>query len=149
VGWLGERVSVLRAAWEQRNGRRWLGNSQATENSSVKSRVIVATGSYIGEGFDDSRLYRLFLAMPLSGVGRCSNISVGFTDFTTARRCGSLQYIDSSLGATRQRRGRPAEQAEEGARRIPAESVSRVRVSVHEIDVDRGPRKANLVEAAT
>jgi superfamily II DNA or RNA helicase len=32
-------------------------------------RVIVATGSYIGEGFDDSRLDTLFLAMPISWRG--------------------------------------------------------------------------------
>ena len=32
-------------------------------------RVILATGSYIGEGFDDSRLDALFLTMPISWRG--------------------------------------------------------------------------------
>jgi superfamily II DNA or RNA helicase len=31
--------------------------------------VILATGSYIGEGFDDSRLDTLFLTMPISWRG--------------------------------------------------------------------------------
>jgi len=34
-----------------------------------KPRVIIATGSCIGEGFDDSRLDTLFLAMPISWRG--------------------------------------------------------------------------------
>ena len=34
-----------------------------------ESRVIVATGRYIGEGFDDPRLDTLYLAMPISWHG--------------------------------------------------------------------------------
>ena len=44
----------------------------ASEISAVpedQRRVIVATGRYIGEGFDDARLDTLFLAMPISWRG--------------------------------------------------------------------------------
>ena len=32
-------------------------------------RIIIATGSYLGEGFDDARLDTLFLVMPVSWKG--------------------------------------------------------------------------------
>ena len=37
--------------------------------SDAEERVIVATGSYLGEGFDDARLDTLFLTMPISWRG--------------------------------------------------------------------------------
>lgn len=37
-----------------------------------ESRVIIATGRYIGEGFDDARLDTLFLALPVSWKGTLS-----------------------------------------------------------------------------
>ena len=36
---------------------------------SAEERVIVATGRYLGEGFDDSRLDTLFLTMPIAWKG--------------------------------------------------------------------------------
>jgi superfamily II DNA or RNA helicase len=36
---------------------------------SNEERVLLATGRYIGEGFDDARLDTLFLAMPISWRG--------------------------------------------------------------------------------
>ena len=41
---------------------------EADENN--KPRIILATSSSIGEGFDDSRLDTLFLTMPVSWKGR-------------------------------------------------------------------------------
>src|SRR6266567_120037 len=44
----------------------------ALEISAVpenQSRIIIATGRYVGEGFDDARLDTLFLTMPISWRG--------------------------------------------------------------------------------
>jgi superfamily II DNA or RNA helicase len=37
-----------------------------------EERVIIATGRYLGEGFDDTRLDTLFLALPVSWRGTLS-----------------------------------------------------------------------------
>ncbi len=41
--------------------------------------LIIATGRYLGEGFDDARLDTLFLALPIAWRGRLHNMSVVFT----------------------------------------------------------------------
>jgi superfamily II DNA or RNA helicase len=73
VEWLGarlreqtERVFVLKGGMGSKQRAKVAQEFAETENLP---RVIVATGSYIGEGFDDSRLDPLFLAMPISWRG--------------------------------------------------------------------------------
>lgn len=73
VEWLGarlrehtERVFVLKGGMGSKQRAKVAQEFAETEN---QPRVIVATGSYIGEGFDDSRLDTLFLAMPISWRG--------------------------------------------------------------------------------
>ena len=42
---------------------------QLEKLSDTEGRIIIATGSYVGEGFDDKRLDTLFLTMPISWHG--------------------------------------------------------------------------------
>jgi superfamily II DNA or RNA helicase len=42
---------------------------QITNLPTDQSRVILATGRYLGEGFDDERLDTLFLSLPISWRG--------------------------------------------------------------------------------
>ena len=52
-------------------GKKVLKNYDDLKNSiknNGENKIIIATGSYIGEGFDDSSLDVLFLTMPISGI---------------------------------------------------------------------------------
>jgi superfamily II DNA or RNA helicase len=61
-------------------------------------RVMVATGSYIGEGFDDSRLDTLFLAMPISWRGTLQQY-VGrlHRQHDSKKAVEVYDYVDSSI----------------------------------------------------
>jgi superfamily II DNA or RNA helicase len=65
-----KNVVVLRGGMGARRSR---AASEALEEiSDSEERVLVATGRYLGEGFDDARLDTLFLTMPISWRGTLS-----------------------------------------------------------------------------
>ena len=62
------------------------------------SRVILATGSYIGEGFDDARLDTLFLAMPISWKGTLQQYVGRLHRLHDAKRVVKVyDYVDSNV----------------------------------------------------
>ncbi len=61
-------------------------------------RVILSTGSYIGEGFDDARLDTLFLAMPISWKGTLQQYVGRLHRFHDAKRVVRVyDYVDSNV----------------------------------------------------
>ena len=61
-------------------------------------RVILATGSYIGEGFDDARLDTLFLAMPISWKGTLQQYVGRLHRLHDAKRVVRVyDYVDSRV----------------------------------------------------
>jgi superfamily II DNA or RNA helicase len=59
-------ITVLRGGMSARDRRAAEASLRAPED---EERLILATGKYLGEGFDDSRLDTLFIAMPFSWKG--------------------------------------------------------------------------------
>lgn len=63
-----ENVIILRGGMGKREAKRLRERLDALPDTAP--RVLLATGPYLGEGFDDSRLDTLFLATPVSWRGR-------------------------------------------------------------------------------
>jgi len=61
-----------------------------------EERVIVATGRYLGEGFDDARLDTLFLTMPISWRGTLAQYAGRLHRLHTAKREVVIyDYVDA------------------------------------------------------
>jgi superfamily II DNA or RNA helicase len=68
----------------------------ATSGCHYKPVVIVATGRYPGEGFDDNRLDALFLTMPISWRGTLAQYAGRLHRLHTAKREVVIyDYVDS------------------------------------------------------
>jgi superfamily II DNA or RNA helicase len=62
-----------------------------------EERVIVATGGYLGEGFDDARLDTLFLTMPISWRGTLAQYAGRLHRLHTAKREVVIyDYVDAN-----------------------------------------------------
>ena len=75
---------------ERKDGLAAIGDSE--------ERVIIATGSYLGEGFDDSRLDTLFLATPISWKGRITQYAGRLHRLHDGKREVRIyDYLDSNV----------------------------------------------------
>jgi superfamily II DNA or RNA helicase len=79
-----KNVVVLRRGQSERKRREAMDRLAAIPEQD--ERVIVATGRYLGEGFDDQRLDTLFLTMPIAWRG------------TLAQYAGRLHRLQSRTG---------------------------------------------------
>ena len=71
-------------------------------NENGDNKIIVATGSYIGEGFDDSKLDVLFLTMPISGQTRVTQYAgrLHRKDYNK-KEILIYDYVDDNFSKTR------------------------------------------------
>jgi superfamily II DNA or RNA helicase len=72
--------------------------NNASLGSGAWPRIILATGSYIGEAFDDARLDTLFLAMPISWKGTLQQYVGRLHRLHDAKRVVRVyDYVDSNV----------------------------------------------------
>ena len=63
-----------------------------------EERVIIATGRYIGEGFDDSRLDTLFLTMPISWKGTLQQYAGRLhREYDSKKEVLIYDYVDENI----------------------------------------------------
>jgi superfamily II DNA or RNA helicase len=65
-----KNLVVLKGGMRKKEQR--FANERLSEIADTEERIILATGRYLGEGFDDARLDTLFLTMPISWKGTLS-----------------------------------------------------------------------------
>ena len=93
---MAKHIFVLRGGMGKKQ-RRAISEALASVADS-ETRLIVATGSYIGEGFDDARLDTLFLAMPIAWKGTLQQYVGRLDRLHDGKRVVRVyDYVDSSV----------------------------------------------------
>jgi len=106
---------------------------RAVESQLHEAQVIVATGKYIGEGFDLPRLDTLFLALPIAWKGTLSQYAGRIhRDADGKQEVTVYDYLDASLPMLERMFFRPASEVAREALR-----VSRSWLLVHRHDDGR------------
>jgi superfamily II DNA or RNA helicase len=96
VSGLVKNVFVLRGGLGRKQRRAIA--EQLAAVPETEQRVILATGSYIGEGFDDARLDTLFLAMPISWKGTLQQYAGRLHRLYDSKRVVEVyDYIDKNV----------------------------------------------------
>ena len=73
-------------------------NLQLANTPESEERVIIATGRYIGEGFDDKRLDTLFLTMPISWHGTLAQYAGRLhRDYANKKEVLIYDYVDNQV----------------------------------------------------
>lgn len=73
-------------------------NLQLDNTPESEERVIIATGRYIGEGFDDKRLDTLFLTMPISWHGTLAQYAGRLhRDYANKKEVLIYDYVDNQI----------------------------------------------------
>ena len=100
LGRFARNVLVLRGGMGTRQRREIMQRLDGV--SETEERVLVATGRYVGEGFDDARLDTLFLAMPISWRGTLAQYVGRLHRLHAAKReVRVYDYVDGAVPALR------------------------------------------------
>ena len=91
-----QHMLVLRGGMGARERKRLSAALKSIPDGEL--RVLLATGRYIGEGFDDARLDTLFLAMPVSWRGTIQQYAGRLHRLHAAKRVVQIfDYVDASV----------------------------------------------------
>jgi superfamily II DNA or RNA helicase len=104
-------------------------NERLAAIPDTEQRLILATGSYIGEGFDDARLDTLFLAMPISWKGTLQQYVGRLHRLHDAKRVVEVyDYVDSEVLMLARMYGRRVKGYEDMGYRILADPQHRLEI---------------------